>query len=293
MKYLPIISVIFISFTLSANSNELNPLEEYATANNYNFNGFDRTKNPKELMFNMTLRCAGFWSSLNEFPKLITKETSRLGEDAYKQAAQIYTDNFSQSLSLFENYEESMLIRTKNTYKKIFEGNLKNRGDHLDGKIGENDLWSCTKFYADISGHDLDSFVENLDPNKPILDQEIPRKNNKVVKTSINHIELWSELFETQVNLWVASGGSKPGSTFHTDQLKSQFCISMYKNPVCPFVDSTKYRFDENTWNQLNQNMMPASAMNDGKIMDAPHIDYIKSYYCVIKHKTTRCFADQ
>ena len=71
MKYLSVITVFCIVFNISANSNELDPLENYASENNYHFDGLYETKNPKEFMFNMSLRCAGFWSSLNDFPKLI------------------------------------------------------------------------------------------------------------------------------------------------------------------------------------------------------------------------------
>lgn len=292
MKFLLFLTSAFMILDLSANNEELTPLEDYAKVNNYTFNGFAEVKNPKEVMFNMSLRCAGFWSSLNEFPKLIMKEKSILSDDAYKQATQKYANDFLQSLSMFEKYKESMLLSMKDVYKKIFNNNLKKTGEHLAGEIGENDLWTCTKFYSDISGHDLDSFVKNFDADKPISEQEIPLKQNKPPKASVDHYEIWTKLIEAQLSVWVSSGGT-PKGTFHMDQLTSQYCISMYNNPVCPFVDSTKYKFDEKMWNQFNRNLLQASSLGDGTILNIPHFEFVKYNYCVYKHKTTRCFAGQ
>ena len=281
-----IFSLIFV-FNISANSNELDPLENYASENNYHFDGLYDIKNPKEFMFNMSLRCAGFWSSLNDFPKLITKKNSRIRDDDFKQAIQIYADDFSQSLLNSENYEESMLIRMKNIYKKIFENNLKNNGDHLEGKIGENDLWTCTKFYADILGYDIESFAKNVDPNKPILEQEIPRKNNRDVKTSINHIELWIELNKRFISLMATAANR---DIVYMDDLISAYCIEIHDSPVCPYVDSRQDKFDKSLWNRINEPMIAATTMGNGKILGISRIEWVKHSYCVEKYATTRCF---
>lgn len=288
MKYLSAITVFCIVFNLSANSKEIDPLENYASDNNYYFDGLYETKNPKEFMFNMSLRCAGLWSSLNDFPKLETKKNSRIGDDYVEQAIQIYTDDFSQSLLNFENYEESMLIRMKNIYKKIFENNLKNNGDHLEGKIGENDLWTCTKYYADILGYDIESFAKNVDPNKPILEQEIPRKKNKDVKTSIRHTELWNELHDRYYSLMITA--PNPDDVAYMDDLISAYCIEIHDNPVCPYVDSRQDKFDKSLWYQINDPMIAATAMGNGKILGLSRIEWVKHSYCVQKYGTTRCF---
>ena len=292
MKSLLFLTLALMTFDLSANNEELTPLEDYARANNYTFSGFEQVKNPEEVMFNFSLRCAGFWSSLNEFPKLIMKGKSTLSDDIYKQATQKYTNDFVQSLTLFDNYKESMLSRMKDVYKKIFNNNLKERGGHLAGEIGENDLWTCTKFYSDISGIDINSFAKSFDSDKQTSEQGIKPKQNEPSDTSIDHIELWTRLIETQLSVWVSSPGS-PNDTFHIDQLISKYCITIHNNPVCPFVDSTKYKFDKKMWDQFNRNLLQASRLGDGTILNVPHLEFVKYNYCVHKHKTTRCFADQ
>ena len=289
MKYLSVITVFCVVFNLSANSNELESLESYASENNYYFDGLDEIKNPKEFMFNMSLRCAGLWSSLNDLEFTPRKELLNMIEvDDFKQAIQIYTDDFSKSLLTFEDYQESMLIRMKNIYKKTFENNLKTNGDYLEGKIGLNDTWSCTKFYADILGYDIESFVKNADPNKPILEQEIPRKKNRDVKTTISHIELWDELHDRFYTLMITA--PNPDDVVYMDDLISAYCIEIHDNPVCPYVDSRQDKFDKSLWNQINEAMIAATAMGNGKILGLSRIEWVKHSYCVQKYATTRCF---
>ena len=78
----------------------------------------------------------------------------------------------------------------------------------------------------------------------------------------------------------------------HMDQVISQFCISVYNTPVCPFVDASKHEFNQKTWNDINRSMISATSESNGRVLGRPVIEYVKHAYCVFEFQTTRCFED-
>ena len=111
-------------------------------------------------------------------------------------------------------------------------------------------------------------------------------------KIEIDSSDLWQDLNSTFINVQVMSPDFNSDYGY-MDQVISKYCISIHNSPVCPFIDASKYDFNEKRWNILNETMISATSGANGTYLGRPVIEYVKHTYCVWTFKTTRCFEGQ
>ena len=293
-KYL-YISVFYILLFSTAAHSEIIPLQMYTDENNFNIKEGKWNDNGQEVMFNISLRCNALWGAIDELPELyddgkvwMKKKQIVKGSDVtWQSIIDFYIKTFNDSLNIFnKNYEKDLSEMTV-TYKKKINESFQITKTHLQGIAGR-DLVYCNEFYADLSGIDINEKYLELEK------LESQKENDNDVVSQINHIDLWQKIFTRWVSVAASSG--KTGSDFgigYMERVISEYCITLYNTPVCPYVDASKYEFDSEMWNKLNESTIAISVMTKGTILGMSDIEYLKHLYCVTKFKTTRCFEDQ
>lgn len=212
--------------------------------------------------------------TLAEITKFLMEDNQRIENKIYQDNTTYKTLDYSKIADLFR---EKCVPIIRNSYISFLG---KNNRKPIDEQVKTRDLGDI--LIVAFAKMDKEGKVENLE-----FDDWL--ETNKIKKEPvINHINLWTEIVIKYTNL---SFPNKEDLGY-MDLAVSDYCIEIYNNPVCPFIDSNKFEFDTNLWDQLiNLQLSPVYGGNN-LVLGRPGIEYVKNTYCIFKHKTNRCFAD-
>lgn len=275
----------FLSFFLpllcltSFSNAEIIPLEDYISEKKISFKNPKSIENGQEVLFYITSRCAGLWSAIDELPEFVDGKRIHKRRDMEKTYNQVIGDFTSGMKSIKKNYKSTLSEMTA-LYKKNLDEIFENTGNHMEGVVGK-DITSCTNMYADIMKIDMDKVIDDIKQDTVITK-----------KVEIDSSDLWQDLNSTFINVQVMSPDFNSDYGY-MDQVISRYCISIHNSPVCPFIDASKYDFNEKRWNMLNETMISATSGANGTYLGRPVIEYVKHTYCVWTFNTTRCFEGQ
>tara|TARA_B110000259_G_scaffold184971_1_gene233077 strand:+ start:1012 stop:2043 length:1032 start_codon:yes stop_codon:yes gene_type:complete len=209
------------------------------------------------------------------FAEFIKEDNQRIADSNYQDNVSYKSVKYNKIADILgkkcltiirHSYSEFILNNSKKSYNKQI-------------KIRE----SFNTIKPAFSKMDIKGKVEGLD-----FEVWITKANAKKIQVS-EHKELWTDLLTSWVNVQVMSPDYNEDYG-HMDQVISQFCISVFNTPVCPFVDASKHEFNQKTWNDINKRIISATSETNGRVLGRPVIEYVKHAYCVSEFQTTRCF---